>query len=70
MEKYSEGFAFIIHNEGSNIINKLNSTMASAEGLGYNGLPSGLAIEFDFNQSLNMDDPSYPHVSVQYRPEG
>ena len=34
------------------------------DGLGYQSLPNGLVIEFDFSQSTANGDPTYPHVSV------
>ena len=45
-------------------------TSARREGLGYSGLPSGVIVEFDFSHTLSLDDPTYPHVSVQYRSDG
>jgi hypothetical protein len=67
VEKYSEGFAFVIQNEGPNIATKVDPTLSQGDGLGYAGLPSGVAIEFDFSESPSLNEPSYPHISVQYR---
>lgn len=60
----------MIHNLGENVHEYISATDSKREGLGYAGLPSGLVVEFDFGWSLNLDDPSYPHVSVQYRADG
>ncbi len=51
VEKYSEGFAFIIQNEGPKIEDLVSNTDSKGDGLGYAGLPSGLVIEFDFSYS-------------------
>jgi len=64
MEKYAEGFAFIIQNHGDSIHNYVNTTESRKSGLGYVGIPGGVVVEFDFGWTLSMDDPSYPHVSV------
>jgi hypothetical protein len=64
MEKYAEGFAFMIHNHGVDVHEYVNSTESRKSGLGYVGLPGGLVVEFDFGWSLSLADPSYPHVSV------
>lgn len=70
MEKYAEGFAFIIHNHGTSLHQYVNSTESRKSGLGYVGLPGGVVVEFDFGWTLSLNDPSYPHVSVQYRADG
>jgi hypothetical protein len=70
VEKYNEGFAFMIHNHGDSVHQFVSATDSKMEGLGYAGLPGGLVVEFDFGWSLNLNDPSYPHVSVQYRADG
>lgn len=64
MEKYAEGFAFMIHNHGHSVHSYVNATESRKSGLGYAGLPGGVVVEFDFGWSLNQGDPSYPHVSV------
>jgi hypothetical protein len=69
IERYQEGFAFIIQNESPKIETILPLS-SYGEGLGYQGLASGLVVEFDFNQSQSLDDPTYPHISVQYRSDG
>jgi hypothetical protein len=38
--------------------------------LGYQSLPNGLVIEFDFGYEAANGDPTYPHISVQYRSDG
>lgn len=48
----------------------VGATASRKEGLGYAGLSSALVIEFDFNQSLSLTDPTYPHVSVQFKKTG
>lgn len=60
-ETYGSGFALVIQNIASDI-----DTLAVSytDDLGYAGIASGLAIEFDFVTNQNKNDPSYPHVSV------
>lgn len=41
-----------------------SESVTYGEGMGYSGLSKGLAIEFDFNTNTDLDDPTYPHVSV------
>ncbi|GBG31814.1 Lectin-related protein [Hondaea fermentalgiana] len=53
-----EGFAFVLQSAGPYSIGN------SDAGLGYDGLGSGLAIEFDTAQSAEMGDPATPHISV------
>jgi hypothetical protein len=48
----------------------VEATASRKEGLGYSGLPSGIVVEFDFGSTLSHEDPTYPHVSVQYRSDG
>lgn len=35
--------------------------------MGYDGLSASLAIEFDFETDSALNDPTYPHISVQYK---
>ncbi|CDW82801.1 UNKNOWN [Stylonychia lemnae] len=62
-ENYAHGFSVILHNLGPTID---SSSVTYAEGLGYTGLNEGLVIEFDFKTNLNLNDPTYPHLSIQY----
>jgi hypothetical protein len=69
-ERYSEGFAFVITNEGNTLHTLVDATSSRRDGIGYQGLATGLVIEFDLSESKSLDDPTYPHVSVQYRKSG
>lgn len=67
IERYNEGFAFVIQNNANKIETLLNSNNAGKDGLGYAGLLNSLVVEFDFGRSISLNDPTYPHISVQYR---
>ena len=60
----------MIHNHGDSVHQYVSTTESKRDGLGYAGLPGGVVVEFDFGWSQNLNDPSYPHVSVQYRADG
>ena len=62
----ADGFAFVIQNENNDIIGE------NAAGIGYNGIPKSLAIEFDcFNNNFNtaqnneeINDPNGNHIAI------
>ncbi len=64
IEKYGEGFSFIIQNINHKVETVVGASESRKDGLGYAGLPGGLVIEFDFGTTLSLEDPTYPHVSV------
>ena len=35
--------------------------------MGYDGIDQSLVIEFDFEIDPSMNDPTYPHISVQFK---
>ena len=44
----------------------VNKITSRKEGVGYQGLPSGLAVVFDYGNSTDLGNPTYPYVTVQY----
>jgi len=56
-----QGFAFLIQSSSA------LAQGGSANQLGYGGIPQSLAIEFDSNIDLNLNDPGYNHVSAHTR---
>jgi len=52
------GFAFVIQSDGPYALGE------GGPGLGYSGLKSGLAVEFDTHQDQAKVDPGVPHISV------
>ena len=58
----------MIHNNELTDLDQMS--FKSGSGLGYDGLKGGaLIIEFDFQNNTNKQDPTYPHLSVQYTPK-
>ncbi len=60
----ADGFALVIQNAGTGLIGK------SGGGLGYDGIPECIAIEFDLfanngSQIENLNDPNGNHIAVQ-----
>jgi fibro-slime domain-containing protein len=53
-----EGFAFVV--QGSSVTARGNS----GDYLGYDGIPGGVAVEFDTHPSKDFQDPGFQHVSV------
>ncbi len=39
----------------------------SADGLGYDGVPHSLAVEFDARRQVALNDPAYPHIAMHTR---
>lgn len=60
----------MIQNESPDVHEVVPKSDPLGNGLGYQGLKSGLVVEFDFSNTTQSDDPTYPHVSVQYRSDG
>jgi hypothetical protein len=56
-----EGYAFVIQNSDSMAIG------AGGPGMGYEGIPRSLAIEFDLFASAGLSDPKNNHISVHTR---
>ena len=62
-----DGIAFVIQNQGANALG------GSGGAIGYDGITSGLAIEFDTVRntaaahSVEVDDPDGNHISIQSR---
>jgi len=56
-----DGFAFVIHNSEQGEMALGNS----GEGLGYSGIDSGIAIEFDTWYNAEDGDPYQNHISIQ-----
>jgi len=54
-----DGFAFVIHNSE----NETQALGDGAGGLGYQGIRSSLAIEFD--TFSNAGEPNFPHISIR-----
>jgi peptide-N4-(N-acetyl-beta-glucosaminyl)asparagine amidase len=54
----ADGFAFVIQNAG------LDALGAFGDGIGYHGIPSSLAVEFDSYFNASRSDPNDNHVSV------
>ena len=54
------GFAFVVQAEGS------TARGGAAAGLGYEGITSAIAVEFDGTTDSSKGDPSYSHVSYHY----
>src|SRR5271169_953302 len=55
----ADGLAFVIQSSA------LTARGAGNGGLGYEGIPNSLAVEFDTFQNLNFSDPNANHVAVQ-----
>jgi hypothetical protein len=62
-EAVADGFAFVIQNAGTNAL----GTSGQGGYLGYQGISSSLAIEFDtfFNSGGQFNDPNGNHVAIQ-----
>jgi fibro-slime domain-containing protein len=52
------GFAFVMQNSAPGALG------TDGSGLGYNGIPLSVAVEFDSFQDTSLADPAYDHVSV------
>lgn len=65
----ADGFAFVIQGASADALG------GAGGGLGYTGIPSSIAVEFDtwansaaeFGSPTSVDDPSVPHISVHTR---
>lgn len=55
----ADGFAFVVHNDRDDALG------AEGAGLGYDGIPNSLAVEFDTFFNHDRDDPYENHVSIQ-----
>ena len=55
----ADGFAFVIQNSSSGALG------SGSGGLGYQGIPNSLAIEFDTHKDVSFADPNDNHVAVQ-----
>ncbi|ELP85945.1 hypothetical protein EIN_135490 [Entamoeba invadens IP1] len=53
-----EGFSVVLQNSGEEALGK------SYDGLGYEGIKNGTAVEFSFKSSPTKDDPSFGHIGV------
>ena len=53
-----EGFALVVQN------NALPALGLAGDGLGYEGVPASLAVEFDLRQNPAWNDPNANHISV------
>jgi acid phosphatase type 7 len=53
-----EGFAFVVQN------NVLPALGPAGDGLGYDGVPASLAVEFDVRANAGRNDPNGNHISV------
>lgn len=56
-----EGFALVIQD------NAVPALGPAGDGLGYDGVPNSLAIEFDTRESAAQSDPLSPHISIHTR---
>ncbi|KAG2388361.1 hypothetical protein C9374_000525 [Naegleria lovaniensis] len=58
----ADGFAFLLHS------NPQNNLGMGGSGLGYEGIPNSIAIEFDTYQTVDRTrDPNSNHISIQTR---
>jgi hypothetical protein len=57
----ADGFAFVIQNAD---LLALGDDSLGGSGLGYNGIPNSVAIEFDTWRSTDLGDPNGNHISV------
>ncbi len=57
----AEGFAFVVQN------NALPSLGPAGDGLGYEGIPYSLAVEFDLRPNPVREEPGASHIGVQTR---
>lgn len=62
----ADGFAFVIHTYGTNVIDNVGGQMGYASDLDNNplGIPYSLAIEFDTYKNDELHDPDGNHISV------
>lgn len=54
----AEGFAFVLHNTS-------NPVLSDVSKLGYDGIPSSVAVEFDTYRNVEYGDPNDNHISIQ-----